>query len=103
MARKVRRLNAVTFEIKAYDQDYVAFAVPREAFEKMGVDYDKGHGDGEWLHLLVRDADTGEVLFSGVKETRSGPEIYGADDIGRAIERSQRLFVVATCLEPGEQ
>jgi hypothetical protein len=74
----------------------------KEAFESMGVDYEKRHGDGEWLHHLARDADTREGLFSGVKETRSGPEIYGVDDIGRAIRRNQRLFVVPTRLEAEE-
>lgn len=103
MARKIRRLNAVAFETKSYDQDYVAFAVPKEVFETMGVDYEQCHGGGEWLHLLVRDAETGEELFSGVKKTRSGPEIYGVEDIGRAIGRNQRLAVVATRLEPEEQ
>ncbi len=99
MAGKVRRLSAVAFETKAYDQDYIAFAIPKDAFEALGVDYEKRHGDREWLHLLVRDADTGEQLFSGVKKARSGPEIYGADDIGRAIRRNQRLSVLATRLD----
>jgi hypothetical protein len=48
----------------------------------------------------VGDAETGEELFSGVKETRLGPETYGSADIGRAVGRHQRLFVVATRREP---
>jgi hypothetical protein len=40
------------------------------------------------LHLLIGDVDTGETLYSGVKEMRSGQQIYEKKDerdIGHAI------------------
>lgn len=55
MAGRTRPLNAVAFEAKAYDQDYAAFAVPKEALQL--------HRPG-WLVSQQDSKPVADALFS---------------------------------------
>ncbi len=89
----------VTFEVRVYDSG-PQFSVPVKVRDALKLPRE-GDGDGSVLYLRVWDAVSGEELWKGDKQLRSGPEVYGRgepDDIGHAIRPGQRLRVEATCI-----
>lgn len=69
--------KSVTFEITTHSSGG-HFSIPKETRDALGITTD------DPVHLVIKDAKTGEKLFEGKKEMRSGAEIYGSDveDIG---------------------
>jgi hypothetical protein len=68
-------VGPVTFERDVQDKA-PRFTVPADEHAKLGLP-EKGDGDGSVLHLRIWDAASGEELWSGEKQLRSGLEVYG--------------------------
>jgi uncharacterized protein YjbI with pentapeptide repeats len=87
--------GSVTFEVQAHE-DSPRFSVPVHVLDKLGIPHD---GGGAVLHLRIWDAKSGQELFSGEKELKSGAEVYGRDhpsDVGYKIRAGQPIRIAVT-------
>lgn len=92
-------VEPVTFEAKVYKSGS-QFSVPVDVRDALRLPR-QGDGDGSVLYLRIWDAASGEELWSGEKQLRSGPEVYGRsspEDVSYAISPEQHIRVEATRL-----
>jgi hypothetical protein len=89
-------VRPATFETRVYKSGS-QFNVPVDVRDTLGLPREGG-GDGSVLYLRIWDATSGEELWSGEKQLRSGSEVYGRsgpEDVGFAISPKQRIRVEA--------
>jgi hypothetical protein len=82
------RIVSVTFEI-AVQKTHARFSVLRGVSELLGLK------PGDKIALNIRDC-SGKPLFGGVKELKSGTEIYDQADIAKCIKPGQQIRVEAS-------
>ena len=77
----------VSFEVQVYNSS-PRFNIPKNVRTQLGVDNEDS------VYLTIKTT-SGDHLFTGRKTLRSGPEIYGADLIGKVTPGS-RILVEAS-------
>lgn len=87
---------AVTVETQVQPKNRM-LTVRKDVREALGISGDSGHR----LHVLIEPLEGGESLFSGVKETVSGPELYGSkgDDLDSVLEPGSHIRATFTLLD----
>ena len=81
-------IKPVSFEVKVYEK-IRAFNVPKDVRIELGIQ------GGDSVHLAIR-SQSGTNLFEGRKTLKSGNEIYGAHDVGSALEPGSTILVQAS-------
>ena len=83
--------RSVTFEIESHSKGG-QFSIPKETRDALKITTDDN------VYLVVKDAQSGRVLFEGEKDMRSGAEIYGTDM--NNVGANQLISVTVTPIDP---
>lgn len=80
-------MSAVKFEVTVHNSSR-RFTIPKHVRDRFEID------DGDSVHLVITSL-SGEHLFEGREELRSGPEIYGKA-IAKALTPGSKLLIEAS-------
>jgi hypothetical protein len=87
---QVTQIYKVQFPLKTMSHKDGHFTLPADICKQLGVTCE------DRIRLVVQDLN-GAYLFNGIKQLKSGTEIYGPDM--KAIKKASQILVTASRLE----